>query len=260
MKPLLIILFLTTKIISFSQDQDRGCAFWEIFCVSSVNSLGCDPYSYYYPPNLQNTLPFQTMSLYSHKFDMECDGCDTFLIKLIDTNKISFNWEFFPQTTNFKTIEENTPYWYKNDTLLDISDFYFFPSGYCGDVEAHHNLKINTPGFYELRQIGNVVTNLPVFHVYYPKKDSLSESKDSINSNIFIYPNPTKSLININYGEIEEGSVFIYDLSGRLIQSFSLDCTITETTIDISHIAKGSYILNFMSNQSIIYHTKLLKI
>ena len=71
-------------------------------------------------------------------------------------------------------------------------------------------------------------------------------------SNISIYPNPTSDILTIR--DIQTNSsigiqkIEILDLSGRLIKQYN-----NTSTIDISCLAKGTYLLMYVINDEIVF-------
>ena len=63
-----------------------------------------------------------------------------------------------------------------------------------------------------------------------------AEKVDALTVNIS--PNPTAGVLLIK-GELEEAKVEVYSLSGALVGSYA--ATVSETTIDISHLSAGTY-------------------
>jgi alpha-tubulin suppressor-like RCC1 family protein len=70
----------------------------------------------------------------------------------------------------------------------------------------------------------------------------------------FIYPNPAKNILNL-----KSNNVFfhcsIYDIQGRIIESFSEDKKI----IDVSALIKGMYFIEFRNIQNQVYREKFVK-
>lgn len=64
----------------------------------------------------------------------------------------------------------------------------------------------------------------------------------SQNQNIFIYPNPSSGIFNVDFGNIENKEIRIVNLTGQVVQSFSTDEQ--TTTIDITEHAKGIYFVH----------------
>ena len=68
---------------------------------------------------------------------------------------------------------------------------------------------------------------------------------------ISVYPNPTSGNVNIEFNAVAKGnaSVTVQDISGRIVTSQAVSVTegVNKTQLDLSHIAKGIYMLNVNS-------------
>lgn len=72
--------------------------------------------------------------------------------------------------------------------------------------------------------------------------------ENSFVNDLIIYPNPTKGELNITSIEgIQDAIYTIFDINGRRVMNAKL----TETTIDVSALQTGNYILRIVSGQSI---------
>ncbi|QAA80657.1 BspA family leucine-rich repeat surface protein [Aequorivita sp. H23M31] len=64
-----------------------------------------------------------------------------------------------------------------------------------------------------------------------------------------LYPNPMRDQLNIlNSSNSELESLSIYDLTGRLIQSYNLNGATIETVIDVSHLSSATYMVIINGN------------
>ena len=78
---------------------------------------------------------------------------------------------------------------------------------------------------------------------------------------IMVYPNPTNGQLNIEFTGIEakqEFRLYIRNLYGRLLFSDVLDSGIPKSTVDISHLSPGMYILSFEGGDGIWASEKLI--
>jgi len=69
-------------------------------------------------------------------------------------------------------------------------------------------------------------------------------------SNLVIYPNPANSVLNIN-GELNAlsgASVQIFDISGKKVKDLSLNFDANNTSVDVSALQTGTYILSISKN------------
>jgi len=73
-------------------------------------------------------------------------------------------------------------------------------------------------------------------------------------SDIILYPNPTTDKIFWAQNIMIE-KVTIYDMNGKQVLSEN----ITENSIDVSHLASGTYLIKLESNKKLIYNSKFVK-
>jgi len=70
---------------------------------------------------------------------------------------------------------------------------------------------------------------------------NIEEKKQDLGFNI--YPNPTKQFLTIEYNEQLPNHIQLFDLSGKLIQTFSLDKAKNKLVVSLANLNKGQYIL-----------------
>ena len=74
--------------------------------------------------------------------------------------------------------------------------------------------------------------------------DNLGTQNTSALRTITVYPNPANDVITLsNPQNINLRSVSIYDMTGRLIITKDLQAAIQESTVDISTLQSGNYLL-----------------
>ncbi len=78
--------------------------------------------------------------------------------------------------------------------------------------------------------------------------DAISTKIDEFDNNISIYPNPTSDLINIS--GIYNAHIMLYDIDGKMIYSEKIEKN--KTSINLSNINNGIYILRIIENNKII--------
>lgn len=107
----------------------------------------------------------------------------------------------------------------------------------------------------------NIYTNVPNSAGYFPSGtwvymlDALVSAKNiSNNSNIQIYPNPAKDVLNITAEK--NSTVDIYSVSGQLIKSMKLE--VMNNQINISGFNAGVYTVK-VSNDKEVIHSKFIK-
>ena len=89
----------------------------------------------------------------------------------------------------------------------------------------------------------------------------LANENFTLNENsVTLYPNPTQNLVNLQYDLSNENStVFVYDLSGRLMFSSNITDTQGNIELNTSSFDAGIYIVVLKQNNEIINQQKLIK-
>jgi hypothetical protein len=86
------------------------------------------------------------------------------------------------------------------------------------------------------------------------KRTVIEKTISSINSStdlIFIYPNPVKDVLTVEYALLTEASVNslgIYDVKGKLLFSVPIKDQLGIEKIDVSSLSKGNYFVSFGIN------------
>jgi hypothetical protein len=89
--------------------------------------------------------------------------------------------------------------------------------------------------------------------IIYQGSASFIQNISSQNSSLFIYPNPTIKLINVNYTGLKR--IEIIDLNCKNIKSVST----SDKTISIEDIKTGEYFINVYSENKLLITEKFLK-
>lgn len=85
---------------------------------------------------------------------------------------------------------------------------------------------------------------------------TINQSKKSTNNSLYIYPNPTKNLLNIVVSDALSLKIDIYGIDGKLIEHK----TITKNTaIDVSKYQSGLYFINATTNKGEVFRNKFVK-
>jgi hypothetical protein len=71
-----------------------------------------------------------------------------------------------------------------------------------------------------------------------------------------VYPSPANDTLFIEYKDSTQITVMIYDIHGKKVLT---DTTKGKTEIDISHLSKGTYVVNILSEGKIIGNAKIIK-
>ena len=65
------------------------------------------------------------------------------------------------------------------------------------------------------------------------------------NLGIVVYPNPTSDFLHIRTSKIDIEKVFIFDLSGKLLQ------TVKTKTINVKHLPSATYIISIQTSDGL---------
>lgn len=71
-----------------------------------------------------------------------------------------------------------------------------------------------------------------------------------LNAGVSITPNPAKDIVNISLGGYSKGTVTIYDASGKLIKTETMNSS--SNRMDVSSLVKGVYMFNIKLNDTTI--------
>ncbi len=91
---------------------------------------------------------------------------------------------------------------------------------------------------------GNVGSTSAFFEDYELKAVGVSgllSNDEILQSELTIFPNPTDDVLYLTIDSFRPGDLKIYDASGRIVKSLNLDSD--QTTIDVSNIRSGIYML-----------------
>lgn len=93
------------------------------------------------------------------------------------------------------------------------------------------------------------------FGGYFVKTNSntLGVNDTKGNDGINIYPNPAKTVVNVNLGKVSKAVVTINDISGKLIRN--VDITSASNKINVSDLVKGTYVFTITLDNN----TKIVK-
>lgn len=90
----------------------------------------------------------------------------------------------------------------------------------------------------------NMNDSSEVWAIYYSSPTGIEELSDL---GIKLYPNPSSGLLKVEYKEMEEGDIEIFDYAGRIVYSGKINHNSIQT-IDLRAEPKGIYIIRFNIN------------
>lgn len=170
---------------------------------------------------------------------------------------------------NFCTANLNMP----NDTTIYYSEPIFLDANgpACEDVFGDYSSFLWNTGeatekiYVDILQYG---FGTHTFSVNIIDKSSLCESSDSVNitilgvgiddqndeKQVYIFPNPTSGLFNINGDDIER--IEVYNLQGQILKSIKGE---KRNPIDLSHFRKGIYFVKIIQEERYIIKKMILE-
>lgn len=102
--------------------------------------------------------------------------------------------------------------------------------------------------------VGCQASNGDIFEVYV-NPVSVQEIIN-FNNNLFIYPNPTKNLLNIVVPDAQVLKIDIYSIDGKLIERKNIN---KNTAIDVSKYQTGLYFINATNSKGEVFRNKFVK-
>ena len=85
---------------------------------------------------------------------------------------------------------------------------------------------------------------------------AVKEAKNLQNNSLFIYPNPTKNLLNIVVSDAQALKIDVYSIDGKLIERKNIN---KNTAIDVSKYQTGLYFINATNSKGEVYRNKFVK-
>ncbi|MBP3840356.1 MAG: T9SS type A sorting domain-containing protein, partial [Chryseobacterium sp.] len=82
---------------------------------------------------------------------------------------------------------------------------------------------------------------------------ALGVSDNAVKSNLKVYPNPATDIVNVSSNKKIE-NITVIDMTGKKVQSFKAG-----NQINVSSLAKGTYILQVYYGEGAVENTKLIK-
>lgn len=112
-----------------------------------------------------------------------------------------------------------------------------------GEETAINYVKVNWPsGIVDIIPTPNLNETLVI------EEGATLSLEGSFVNNLIIYPNPTKSVLNLSTLENLSDTIYtVFDMSGRRV----LNSKLSSNTIDVSGLSSGHYILRLMSGNSL---------
>lgn len=92
-----------------------------------------------------------------------------------------------------------------------------------------------------------------------PSDERQGKMADATESSVYVYPNPTNGVINIQYpiSESQQATVEVYDLLGALVFTQTLSSTDSGATLDLSHLGSGLYSVRLLVDNQLEFVEKV---
>lgn len=130
---------------------------------------------------------------------------------------------------------------------------------YMGSLNAHFGLgtdsTIDTVTIYWPSGTVDIVVNPNINETLIVTEGETLSLQSTLASDLILYPNPTKGLLNLNADYGFENAIYsVFDITGKRV----LNDRFNSNTIDVSELSSGSYILRVIDN-GVIKTQKFIK-
>ncbi len=171
------------------------------------------------------------------------------LIALVD----SFNFDLIPLVVDPGTYaSDHKPFW-----DVGYSAVLFGESWETGDMNSEYHTSDDRISLFNVDYYFEMVKLAVAYITYKAVLVPISSFEMNTASQIKIYPNPTKDVVNIDLGTIHEGKLELFSIEGQLLleQKFNHQFL----TLDMKHLAVGNYVLRFEDVEGKIISFKVTK-
>jgi len=191
----------------------------------------------------------------------------TGLISSLDSNKIATlvlsksNWRDFTDTLNLGFMINKDLTWSDEGYLYDYG---YYPLGswsyklWCG-FDAYAGLKIidEEDTLYAWISLSVECGSCTIYSYAY--QSNVDNVNDQINNyNISVYPNPAKSVLNIEINDViinNKSSIKIYNIAGVTTKNFTMFGN--KTSISVNDLSPGVYFIE-IRNKEFTYYQKIV--
>lgn len=173
-------------------------------------------------------------------------------------NDIYVGWNGISYTT-FNTYQSGTSQEansiYGNPLFVSLSDFHLQSNSICKDAgNPNTTISSNEKDFYNNSRVYNGIIDIGASE--YSSALNVENAGLSKNNLIKLYPNPTKSLVNINLGnEYSNAELTVYNILGEELFYQKLE---NVTNVDLSKLINGVYILKINNDNRIVNINKII--
>lgn len=96
--------------------------------------------------------------------------------------------------------------------------------------------------------IVDIILNPSINQLLIVHEGETLSTQDAFVNSLILYPNPTKSVLNLNTLENRSDVIYtVFDINGKLV----LNAKLTSNTIDVSSLTSGNYILQLRSDNAV---------
>ncbi len=152
----------------------------------------------------------------------------------------------------------NESYYGWGGPWIGIDHVISYPPGANVEAISLDGNPVNPNIVYNDTTFGVYLDGTPADGTIYKFEYSTTGSNETeLDEKLYIYPNPSSDLINIDLPN-EAEMLSIYNTSGEIIKSLSLNSNMDVLQLDITNFAKGLYIVEVLTPEG-NFHSKVLK-
>ena len=161
---------------------------------------------------------------------------------LQNTGVVKLQWQTASETDNKEFIISRSADGQQFNVVGKVASFGNTTTG--NNYVFNDKKPVNGINYYRLEQqdFDGKTTDLGVRVV----NVSLTDNK------VEIYPNPTQDIVNVAFAPGVYNQIQLIDISGKILKQISLDSSTTQTTISLSNVASGTYLLKFNGNKPLV--------
>ncbi len=163
-------------------------------------------------------------------------------VTLENTGVVNLKWQTASETDNKEFIISQSVDGQQFNVVGKVLSFGNTTTG--NNYVFYDKKPVNGINYYRLEQqdLNGKITDLGVRVV----NVSLSDNK------VKIYPNPTQDIINLEFVAGLYHQIQVTDSNGKIIKQISLDSSTTQTTISLSNVASGIYLIRLNGNVPLV--------
>lgn len=161
---------------------------------------------------------------------------------LQNTGVVKLQWKTASETDNKEFIISRSVDGQQFNVVGKVASF---GNTTTGNSYAFNDKKpVNGINYYRLEQqdFDGKITDLGVRVVNVTLTDNKVE----------IYPNPTQDIVNVEFLAGAYNQIQLIDINGKILKQISLGSSTTQTTISLSNVASGTYLLKFNGNKPLV--------